>query len=1121
MKFILSCVLFVLIGTTFYAQNTIWGTVLKGGQYNCGYIYRTDSTGDNLVIVHHFNETVDGKAPGPIIQASNGKLYGMTSLGGQGVVPIPGPNSTTISTQGGTLFEYDPVTDNFITLHHFNSTDPQYPAGFYAPSGMKILEASSGKLWCVFNVLKPFGAVSSPAPRYILSYAVATNSMTPVGMLPSWTTTVAPGSTFNTSYTGELYKAANGFIYGTTGGYSSCATTSDPSWGSMGSVIRVHPVTYAFLYIRPFSCSSASGWLPESNLAETGSKLYGSTRWGGPNVTASSNGDGVIFEFDPATNIYTKKYDFPGGAMGGYPNGYIVTGANGKLYGTTLKGPPYQNFPNGSGILYEYDVTANMYTKKKDFIDGGTMAIGRNGAVWLKAHSGKLYGTTMNGIFEYDVLTDQLRAAGRFSNQLDSPNPLIEICRKPAYKASATNSYTICSNSFFTYDLHCDNAATFVWKQNGTAVPSQTTSLLSLNQIALSDAGTWVCEMTNDCGTTISPALTLLVNPAGTGVVTSTLSPAATTSICPNSTITLSGNNGGTWNTGESTASINTSTPGSYQVINTNACGNTFSNIIVIDTIPTPFPSPITFTTSGSSSGPLLGIYICPGDSALLTGNTNGVWNTGETTPSVYVKDLLPRYVITTNQCTTVTSATAQASYPLLPAAAVITQTGPIQICQGDSALLTATTGTVSLPVSWYKIVGGTYTYAGFGNSLYAKHTGNYYAKIGSACGDIYSQPIYINADTLALDTAIISASGALTFCPGGSVTLTGNNSNCTWNTGATSQSITVSQTGTYYVTNSNSCSSVVSAAVNVSVSATPVVSYVEPQVPVCLTTPAFTLAPASPPGGSYTGAGVTGNVFDPAIAGSGTHTVSYSFFDTATGCSVAATQSVYVDYDPSIVLAGPSTTVCEGSTVILVQPSSNGIWNTGQTGLYISVTAAGNYYVTQTNTCGNTVNSNTIQITINPLPSQPIITQTGNNLQASAATTYQWYLNGSIIPGATFQNYTPTQNGDYTVLISDPTGCYNTSAIYPFLTTGVQTANPGNNEIRIFPNPTTGNVTIIFPGEDCKVVITNSIGQVIHQKWASGEPEFNFKLTQTGVYVIEVSSPKATFVKKLVVYDN
>ena len=66
-----------------FSQREIWGTVKNTGQYNYGYIFKTDSIGDNIEIVHQFDNT-EGRFPGPIIQAFNGKLYGLTERGGEG-----------------------------------------------------------------------------------------------------------------------------------------------------------------------------------------------------------------------------------------------------------------------------------------------------------------------------------------------------------------------------------------------------------------------------------------------------------------------------------------------------------------------------------------------------------------------------------------------------------------------------------------------------------------------------------------------------------------------------------------------------------------------------------------------------------------------------------------------------------------------------------------------------------------------------------------------------------------------------------------------------------------------------------------------------------------------------
>lgn len=49
--------------------------------------------------------------------------------------------------------------------------------------------------------------------------------------------------------------------------------------------------------------------------------------------------------------------------------------------------------------------------------------------------------------------------------------------------------------------------------------------------------------------------------------------------------------------------------------------------------------------------------------------------------------------------------------------------------------------------------------------------------------------------------------------------------------------------------------------------------------------------------------------------------------------------------------------------------------------------------------------------------------------------TDFQWYVNGSAIPGATGTIHTPTQNGDYTVEMTDDLGCTVMSPPYSLLT--------------------------------------------------------------------------------------
>lgn len=67
---------------------------------------------------------------------------------------------------------------------------------------------------------------------------------------------------------------------------------------------------------------------------------------------------------------------------------------------------------------------------------------------------------------------------------------------------------------------------------------------------------------------------------------------------------------------------------------------------------------------------------------------------------------------------------------------------------------------------------------------------------------------------------------------------------------------------------------------------------------------------------------------------------------------------------------------------------------------------------------------SDTISITINPLPDKPTITQLGNDLISSSDSGNQWFLNGEAITDAVDKLFTPVLDGSYTVQVTDSNGC-------------------------------------------------------------------------------------------------
>ena len=82
-------------------------------------------------------------------------------------------------------------------------------------------------------------------------------------------------------------------------------------------------------------------------------------------------------------------------------------------------------------------------------------------------------------------------------------------------------------------------------------------------------------------------------------------------------------------------------------------------------------------------------------------------------------------------------------------------------------------------------------------------------------------------------------------------------------------------------------------AQISVVVNALPVVDFTGLALSYCTNDAAVTLT-GTPSGGTFSGQGISGNTFDPATAGSGTHNISYSYLDV-NGCSNSSSQSVNV----------------------------------------------------------------------------------------------------------------------------------------------------------------------------------------------------------------------------------
>jgi hypothetical protein len=233
----------------------------------------------------------------------------------------------------------------------------------------------------------------------------------------------------------------------------------------------------------------------------------------------------------------------------------------------------------------------------------------------------------------------------------------------------------------------------------------------------------------------------------------------------------------------------------------------------------------------------------------------------------------------------------------------------------------------------------------------------------------------------------------------------------------------------------------------------------------------------------------VTANVAANCVATTSTFTLTVTNNSAATATDTL-TVNVTATATPTITPGGP-TTFCTGGNVNLTSSSASGnqwFLNGNPIGdatnqQYVATTS-GNYTVTVTE-LGCATTSAPTAVTVNPVPPTPTITpgsattfcDGGNvSLTSSSASGNQWYRNGSLIAGATNQQYVATLSGNYTTIVTTG-GCSST----PSAAT-VVTVNPTPPK----PTITPGGPTTFFEGGSVTLTSSSATG---NQWYLNGNP--------------------------------
>ncbi|MFN5627956.1 MAG: PKD domain-containing protein, partial [Bacteroidota bacterium] len=606
----------------------------------------------------------------------------------------------------------------------------------------------------------------------------------------------------------------------------------------------------------------------------------------------------------------------------------------------------------------------------------------------------------------------------------------------------------------------CDNVSAFTFT-SGTTASSTSPSFQFTN------AGTYTITLsvTNVCGT-VTTTRTIVVKKkplatvfpiSGSCLLPYVINPTLSDTNCASNALTYSWTFGGgipATSTSASPTNISFANTGNHIVTAnvTNECGTTTSttNFTIVPNTPV-LVSPAS-------------VSVCAGSSTTLTASnaSNYSWSPAAGLSATTGNTVTANPTTTTTYTITGTSgtctSTAQVTVTVNPLPTITISPSSSTICIGQNVTLTASgANTYSwLPTAGLNVANvATVTANPIITTLYTVSGTSINGCSSTQTVNVAVNPLpTVNAGPTPQQFCNTNTPIQLTgFSPAGGL----------WSgIGVTStgvftpsivgvNSVTLTYTYTDPITTCTN-SSTITASVN-----NPTVANAGNGFNICANASQVALTGFTPANGTWTGAGVTGNNFNPSSVNIGTNILTYSI--GAGSCLSTDTIQVIVNPLPTITISPSSSTICIGQSVTLTASGANTYSWLPTAGLNVanvaSVTAnpiiTTLYTVsgTSTNGCSTT---QTVNVTVNPLPT----VNAGATTQQFCNTNTPIQLTGFSPAGGLWSGTGVTSTGSFnpstagvgpttlTYTFTDPNGCVNSSTITANVTSP-QVANAGN----------------------------------------------------------------------------
>jgi len=654
---------------------------------------------------------------------------------------------------------------------------------------------------------------------------------------------------------------------------------------------------------------------------------------------------------------------------------------------------------------------------------------------------------------------------------------------------TAVSSPTIICNGSSAI-LTASGATSYTWSANAGSVTTATASVSPIVNTTYAVTGAnGICIVTQTVSVTVSATPTITIAQSNT-------------IICSNSAVTFTASGATTYTWSVNAGSATTSSVSVFPITNTTytvtgdngGCPATQTvsvNVTVTPTI-TVVPSPT---------------IVCNGSGVILTasGATSYTWSANAGSVLTATASVSP----TTNTTYTVTGAngicigTQTVLVNVTTTPMVTTAQSNTVICSGSVITFTASGATT---YTWSANAGSVTT----STVSVSPITNTTYTVIGDNGGGCTSTQT-VSVIVMATPTVIAVSSNTI-ICNGSNAILTASGATSyTWSANAGSvttatASVSPTTTDVYTVTGANGIC-IVTQTVSVTVSTTPTITIAQSNTVICSgSAVTFTASGAT----TYTWSVNAGSATTSTVSVFPITNTTFSVIGDNGGCPATETVSVNVTITPTVTAVSSSTIICNGSSAILTANGATSYTWSANAGSVTTATASVSPTVNTTYTLtganGICTGTQTVSVTVSPVPSQPPVVISPEyyclyqnalplNATTSGGATLNWFdASGNLLPGA------PTP----------ATSSLGTTTYY--VTQSIGLCSSGKDSIKVIvvtrpnatfvTNPTTGN---ILAGQTVVFTPNQLPAPYLVYAWSFGEPSSStntsFSVSPTHAY--------------------